>query len=142
MWTQEATQTYTARIKWLAKKREREYRGVLKNLNTYFTALCAGANPLQIKFGFIHPERRGVVALDQGGGRGMAETRLYVFPDDRDKVLWLLTVGDKKSQPDDIKLCHGMVADLLSEETSDASEGGATEAGEAGALREHRGDGP
>jgi len=35
----------------------------LNNVDTYFRALEAGANPLQISFGFVHDERQGVWAI-------------------------------------------------------------------------------
>lgn len=141
MWTQEASETFKTACKWYAKKRKRELEGVAKNLNTYFTALCAGTKPLQIKFGFVHTEGKGVVAFDQGGGKGLQETRLYAFPDLANEVLWLLAIGDKKTQTADIKRCHEMVTDFLKEEdTNHDSESGTADAGEEGEVREHRGD--
>jgi len=51
-----------------------------------------------------------VVALDQkGGGGNLQETRLYVYPDEERKVLYLITIGNKDEQQSDIQTCNGFV---------------------------------
>ena len=107
---------------------------MLKNLATYFAALQCGNKPLQIKYGFIHPEPLGVVALDQSkGGKNLAQTRLYLYPDTDDEILHLITLGDKDSQKDDIKASREYVTQLrerktLKHEPQDHQQGGEQEA--------------
>lgn len=62
----------------------------------------------------MHPEPHGVWALtEQGGhGKGLAATRLYVYPDPDTETLYEITLGDKQTQPNDIKFCSEFVADL------------------------------
>lgn len=56
---------------------------------------------------------RGIVAIEQkGGGKNLAETRLYVYPDVDAEILYLFTIGDKKSQKTDVKTCQGYVEQL------------------------------
>lgn len=112
MWTQDSTEEYERCLRWYAKKRKRELRSVLVNLGTYFTALQSGVNPLQIKYGFIHPEGRGVVAIAQSGGQSLAETRLYTYPETTECILYLLTIGDKASQQIDIHSSYDYVTQL------------------------------
>jgi hypothetical protein len=79
---------------------------VLLNLKRLQLALDAGGKLLQIKFGFFRSEGKGVHRISQHGqGRALKETRLYVCPDEETKTLYLLTLGDKTTQKDDINFC-------------------------------------
>src|SRR5262245_11292227 len=103
MWTLLPSDDYNRRFKWYEKKRRRELQAILYNLDTFFKALAAGAKPQQVRAGFVHPEPHGVLAiLEKGGGGNLRPTRLYVFPDEDEQVLHLLTIGDKQSQGADI----------------------------------------
>lgn len=114
-WQLEPTDQFTADSTWYAKKHPRELEAVLNNLNRYLSQLNHAKNPLCVQAGYIHTEGHGVVALDQkGGGVSLQETRLFVFPDNNQKILHLITIGNKNSQSDDIKLAHRFVASLNS----------------------------
>lgn len=113
MWKLEQTDEYVRRHKRYVKNHPRELQAVLDNLDTYFKSLKAGVKPLQIKHGFLHPEPLGVVAIDQkGGGKKLAQTRLYVYPDTDTETLYVITLGDKRSQQDDIRTCRAFVNEL------------------------------
>ncbi|PIW61358.1 MAG: hypothetical protein COW13_03365 [Candidatus Omnitrophica bacterium CG12_big_fil_rev_8_21_14_0_65_50_5] len=73
-----------------------------------------GAHPQFVVAGYIHDEGKGIRAIDQrGGGKGkLQQTRLYVYPDIETKVLYLITIGDKQSQKDDIKQSADFVVGL------------------------------
>ena len=99
---------------------------LLNNLDTYTNALQCGAHPQNINAGFIHHEPGGVKAIDQKGSRKNVsgtpkECRLYVFPDVDNKVLYLITVGDKNSQQIDIKDCERFLSGL--NKTNDDNHG-------------------
>ena len=67
----------------------------------------------------------GILAIDQKGkGKGakLKPFRLYVFPDERSKILHLVTLGDKDSQEDDIRHCQSFVEGLLQSTAAIASE--------------------
>ncbi len=126
MWKLRTTEAYESRFKRFAKKHGRELKAVLSNLDRFLGALNAGSPPLQAKkaFGFIHREPGGVVAVDQkGGGPNLAQTRLYVYADDRECVLYLITLGDKASQKDDIRTCVEFVAELAKAKPEAGSHG-------------------
>ena len=116
MWQMVATDAYEARLRWFEKKHPRETRAVLNNLGTYFAALQHGVKPRQIRYGFMHTEPMGVVAIAQkGGGASLAETRLYVYPMVEQEELHLIILGDKRNrrtQTDDIKYCRSVVEKL------------------------------
>ena len=69
MWVIQRSQFFEARFKRFQKKHPEEAKAVLNNLDTYFKALCVGANPVNIQAGFIHHEPEGIKALDQKGDR-------------------------------------------------------------------------
>ena len=72
--------------------------------------------PAELKFGFIHPEPYGALAIDQkGGGSGLKQTRLYTYPQKSEEILHLIIVGDKSSQKSDIEFCSQFVKRLIAE---------------------------
>ena len=109
------TPTYEARLRRYAKKRRTETQNALRNLNTYHQALLEGTNPLQISFGFLHHERQGVYAVDQRPGGNLTQLRLYFYPRPEAGELWLLTIGEKGTQRQDIQDCRDMVRDILTQ---------------------------
>ena len=113
-WNIEALETYERAHKHYEKKHPNELAAVLDNLDRYFKALRNGVHPQFIVAGYIHDEPKGIKALDQkGGGKGkMKQARLYVYPYLGVKVLYLITIGDKASQREDIRLCSDFVVNL------------------------------
>jgi hypothetical protein len=85
--------------------------------------LISGTKPKQAVFGFVHSEPGDVVAIDQkGGGPSLAQTRLYVYPDVTREVLYMITLGDKKSQKADIATCKDFVKKLPERERESHAE--------------------
>jgi hypothetical protein len=78
MWKLQAEAEYEKRVRRWPKKYQREFIAAHDNLDTYLTALNCGAKVEQIKFGFMHSEPRGVVAIDQKGGGGWSKTNAVV----------------------------------------------------------------
>lgn len=119
MWSIVPLEPYEARRRKWPKKYKRELLAVHNNLDTFFTALVNGQRPADARFGFIHPEPMGVLAIDQkGGGASMKETRLYVYPDTRTESLYLITLGDKDSQSADIDQCSEFIKEVRCQEAS------------------------
>jgi hypothetical protein len=107
-WELETSTRYESRLRDYVKKRPEEVKAVLSNLEKYKKALEDGAKPRKIEGGFIHPERRGVVSLDQSGFRNdLKEMRLYIYL--KNQTVYLITLGDKQSQRDDIRYSHEYV---------------------------------
>jgi len=113
MWQLQVTEECQTRIKRFSKRRDREVIAVMDNLDTYHKALDEGAKPLQVKFGFMHFEPMGIVAIDQkGGGRSLQETRLYVYADIITSIIHVILLGDKNQQGDDINFCRRFIQNL------------------------------
>lgn len=111
MWTYEPHDEYLKRARDFRKRWRREHDAVLDNLDQYRLALEAGAHPLKVPLGFIHAEGMGAIALDERGhGKGrLKATRLYLYPDSETCQIHILTIGDKSSQPNDVKTCHQFI---------------------------------
>lgn len=122
MWSLEPHADFEKKLKLFEKKHRQELKNVLDNLDTFLKALQAGAKPQQVKRGFIHPEPRGVLAFDQKGeGKHLKATRLYAYPDEDTCTIHVITIGDKASQKEDIKLASGFVEGLLRSKTQGGS---------------------
>ena len=95
------------------KKKPAELAAVLHNLKRYHAQLNAAPNPKAFTAGYMHAEPHGVVAIDQkGGGGNLQETRLYVYPCEARKVLYIITIGNKDEQAADIQFCGEFVMSL------------------------------
>ncbi len=111
-WELFLTDKYVRSYKRYVKKHPGELVAMLSNLDFYHHAINRLGNPLQIKAGFIHTEPKGIIAIDQKGGKQkvkLKQTRLYVYPNSKEKNLYLLVIGDKKTQQADIKYCKDFV---------------------------------
>lgn len=112
-WLIQVEDTCSRKLKKYEKKCPNELRSVKANLARYFEVIKRGVHPQFVTAGYIHNEGKGVKALDQkGSDLELRETRLYVYPDLDQKILYLITIGDKKSQSDDIKLSHSFIKKL------------------------------
>lgn len=123
MWQTRETEEYGRRLKLFAKKYRRELLAMLDNLDTYLQTLQAGVHPKQVRHGFTHSETHGAIAIDQKGAEGKAaQTRLYVYPDPDTKTLYLITIGDKKSQRDDNATCRELIVSLREQKQNDQDQ--------------------
>jgi hypothetical protein len=121
MWDLIPTQLYLRRYKKYEKKHPNELAAVLNNLDTFFESLNTGCRPTDIKAGYIHPEPQGVIAIDQkkSGHANLGETRLYVYPDSDKRDLYLVTLGSKSTQKDDIAECRTFMKGLRKQKAAD-----------------------
>lgn len=118
MWELHPQEEYDRRFKKWPKKHKRELKAMLNNLDTFLKALQGGQKPSAARFGFIHSEPGGVLAIDQqGAGAGVKECRLYVYPDEEHEWLRLITLGDKDKhvQAEDIQTCKHFMESLRKE---------------------------
>jgi hypothetical protein len=117
MWELQPLEKYAKRYGKWPKKHNRELQAMQHNLHIFLEALQSGQKPAAVKFGFIHPEPGGVLAIDQkGGGPHLKETRLYIYPDEARERLVVITIGDKDSQPQDIQTCNEFIQELRKED--------------------------
>lgn len=110
-WKYQPVDGFRGRLERVRKDYPKETKAVFVNLDRFLGLLNQGVLPREIKAGFIHHERKGVVAIDQSGCDGSAaQVRLYIHS--RDFTVYLITIGDKASQKNDIRTSQKFVSDL------------------------------
>jgi hypothetical protein len=125
MWKLSPQTDFDRRRKRYEKKHRRELVAVLSNLDRFFKSLLTGTRPYHVKGGFVHPEPDGVIALsEQGGGSSLQATRLYTYPNEAEEVLYLITLGDKRTQQADITYCSQFVESLNHSQQQTMTNGG------------------
>jgi hypothetical protein len=118
MWTIEPTTQWQKDAKYYQKKHPNELAAVLRNLKRYLLLVESAPNPKAVQAGFLHPEPKGIIAIDQkGGGGNLQETRLYTYADEPRKAIYLITIGNKNEQPGDIELSKNFVESIQPEST-------------------------
>jgi len=116
IWNSEETNKFVITFRKYEKKHEEEAIAAMTNLGSYMRLLEKGVNPLQISVSYVHDERKGIVAVDQKKSkRKLRETRLYFYPDAERKIVYLLIIGDKNSQQNDIKFCREQIKKIRSD---------------------------
>ena len=88
-----------------------EYASCLRNLDKIIMLLEDGhpLSRLDRNPGFFRSERKGVFRIGQTALVGAKETRLYVYPVEREQVMYVLGIGTKESQASDINEAHKVV---------------------------------
>ena len=113
MWSIKPYDEYEKRVRKWPRKHRRELLAVHDNLDTYKKLLDSGTPVEQAKFGFIHTESSGSLAIDQkGAGPATRETRLYFYPEKPTRTIHLFTLGDKDTQKEDNDYCKACVKAL------------------------------
>ncbi len=92
----------------LKKKQKQLIDNIFQNLETYIILIESNGNPDLIKRNntFVHEEKNGLYAIDQRPPAGGNQYRLYIYPDVENLTLYVLIIGDKKTQSSDIKEAH------------------------------------
>jgi len=104
------TVLYLRRHKEFDLRQPDQLRAVLANLARYWNMLHYQPIAAMVHANFIHSEGRGILALTEKGFKPKQPvTRLYVFPKQNSKTLYLLTIGDKRTQKADIKDCYKQI---------------------------------
>jgi hypothetical protein len=103
------------RAKKFQKSNHAEFQQVMVNFNTYHMTLKSGSTPLKAFDGldFVRNEGEGLYAIDQTPLRkGHLALRLYVYPCEYASTIYVLQIGTKSQQDDDINECHRIVRKL------------------------------
>lgn len=106
MWRIVQTEDFARQARWYGKKKGKEFAAVASNLNQFLEWLNSGHPVRPFAFGFLHDEPAGVIAIDQrGASTKLAATRLYLYAYVERETVYLLTIGDKRSQNQDVQDC-------------------------------------
>lgn len=113
VWSIEESEQFVRDLKYYNKKKAAEVAALLENLSRFKRRLEDGENPSQITGGYMHKEPKGIRAISQQGkGNNLQESRLYIYACEKENVLYLITIGNKQSQPRDIAYAKKFVTGL------------------------------
>jgi len=113
VWRIEESSFFGSKFKRYQKDHRSETLATLNNFDTYFKALQSVSKPVLVRAGFIHPEKNGVIAIDESGMGGKPhKTRFYIYASEDDQVVHLITIGDKNSQNQDLADCRSFMKNL------------------------------
>ena len=109
---------YEKAKKSFVKKWRPEMLAVANNLQTVMQTLDRGVKPEQLKtLSFVHGGYPlGILSIDESGHGKKTKPkaiRLYVFPCESEKLLYVMSLGDKSEQHDDVKLCKTFVSKVF-----------------------------
>lgn len=112
-WILVPTDLFERELKKYLKKFPDESCAVLERLETYKEELNLCDEPQKVIHGWLHPEPYGIKAItQQGKGGSLKATRLYIYAEKESHKIWVFTIGDKKSQKENIKICENFVKSL------------------------------
>ena len=103
-----------------AADRPREFASLFANLDRIVRHLNGGAKVGGFQMGYFRSEGEGVYRIGQTAVQHAKESRLYIFPSQSNQTIYILTVGTKDRQPEDIneaKAIADQIKATLAEET-------------------------
>jgi len=116
-WSIDTKFALQAKFKQFSSAHPREYASLFANLNRILQHLRGGAKVGGFQIGFFRSEGAGVYRIGQSGVPHAKESRLYVFPEQNNQTgtMYILTIGDKDSQSQDVNDAKGIVAGIRDE---------------------------
>jgi hypothetical protein len=110
-----STEFVTAsRFKKFASKYPREFVSCGANAERLLADLQSGI-PLSVlaqNLSFFRSEREGLYRIGQTNVPGAKENRLYLYPDEAGKVIYLLDIGTKETQRNDIASARKTIREI------------------------------
>ncbi|AKJ65242.1 hypothetical protein L21SP4_02008 [Kiritimatiella glycovorans] len=79
-----------------------EYAACFTNLDVLLQVLGTGRRIGAFELGFFRSEGDGLYRIGQTGVRASKESRLYIYPDEENRIVYILRIGTKETQQNDI----------------------------------------
>jgi hypothetical protein len=111
-WEIDVAWASSTRFKKLSKRHPAEHDSCWANLNKIKKLLEGGARIGSFKVGFFRSEGGCVYRIGQSGLRDAKETRMYIYPDEEAKILYVLGMGVKETQSVDIREAKGLAREI------------------------------
>ncbi len=92
----------------------KEYISCFSNLEKIRKLLDDGKKLAEMEHhpSFFRHETKGIFRIGQSGIKGSKESRLYIYPCHREKMLYILGIGTKESQRSDLEQAKKTIKDL------------------------------
>jgi len=118
-WQVETSHASGSRFKKFAKNHELEYISLFANLERIQGILNGGNKLGSFQVGCFRSEGDGLYRIGQTGVPSAKESRLYVFPEEETLTIYVLGIGTKETQDNDIneakKICHSIKANNVNQ---------------------------
>jgi hypothetical protein len=101
-WDLSADHASTAQFAKFHKDHPLEYNSLFTNLDKILGLLSGGQKIGGFHVGFFRSEGGDVYRIGQTGVAHAKESRLYVFPDQENRIMFILSIGDKDDQETDV----------------------------------------
>ncbi|MFZ0828693.1 MAG: hypothetical protein WAO02_14840 [Verrucomicrobiia bacterium] len=89
---------------------------LLRNLAHYTAQLKISKNHKALEALYLQRRESGIVTIDQKGMEdGLMDCRIYAFPDESNKTLYLLCVGKETEKDSDMEYCKNFLFYLANE---------------------------
>lgn len=111
-WQIENSYAASNKFKKFAAKHPAEFDSLFANLEKIMRLLRTGNKIGGFRVNFFRSEGEGVYRIGQSGVSHAKESRLYVYPDEQARIVYVLTVGDKDSQDTDINEAKDITKDI------------------------------
>jgi hypothetical protein len=102
-WPIDSTYSRADKFKEFAELHPREYESLFNNLEKILRLLREGQKVRGFHVNFFRSEGEDVYRIGQTAVQHAKESRLYVYPDEQNHVMHVLTIGTKERQAQDIK---------------------------------------
>src|SRR5580692_7494776 len=97
-WLIESAYSRADKFKEFAKQYPREYESLFNNLEKVLRLLREGQRVRGFHINFFRSEGEDVYRIGQTAVPHAKESRLYVYPDEQNHVMHVLTIGTKERQ--------------------------------------------
>jgi hypothetical protein len=108
-WPIENGYASAGKFKKFASQYPREYASLFANLDKVLGILREGGKMGSFQIRFFRSEGTGVFRIGQSGVPSAKESRLYVYPDEQNHIMYVLTIGTKERQSEDIAEAKAIV---------------------------------
>ncbi len=113
MWRVESTTGWRYDAMKFLEDNQDELAALMRNLHHFLKQLKASKSSKTVEASYLHREVSAIVAIDQAGLEdGLKDCRLYTFPDDSKRILYLLAIGKVGSKDADMEYCKNLVLSI------------------------------
>ncbi len=111
-WTLNTEFATKSKFKKFYKKHKAEYSSCFANLSKVKSLLDSGYKLKSFKLGFFRSEGGKLYRVGQSGIVGSKEARLYVYLYEYKQTIYVISIGTKESQQQDIKNAKKMIKEI------------------------------
>lgn len=113
MWRAESTDGWRYDAIRFSEENPNEFAALFRNLHHFLGQLKASKSSKSVEAAYLHREVSAIVAIDQTGLEdGLEDCRLYTFPDDSKRTLYLLAIGKVGSKDADMEYCKNLALSI------------------------------